>query len=137
MLIITALSVAHHVDHVLRDVTGWPLADGVNPFSASLAVYPVIGLGVFLSSVKRVGARFWAVLAGGGAAFVVVVHVGPAAGDSIEDIPGQYSSPIADVVALVVLVAFVSALVAHGVYEWRRTTAPGGRSVPAPQDRSR
>lgn len=120
VLVITCLSVAHHVDHILRDVTGWPLAAGLNPFSASLLVYPAIGLGVILSAAGRVGPRFWAVLAGGGAAFILVVHVGPAAGDSIEDIPSQYSSSIADVVALVVLAVFFAALAAHCVYEWRR-----------------
>ena len=65
VLTITALSVAHHVDHIVRDVTGWPLGGGFNPFSASLFVYPVILAGVLLSRRQRVGARFWAILAGG------------------------------------------------------------------------
>ena len=116
---ITALSVAHHVDHVLRDVTGWPLAGGFNPFTMSLFVYPVIALGVVLSKRGRVGPRFWAVLAGGGAAFILAVHVGPAAGDSVADIPDGYASPVADVAALAILATFLVALVAHCVYEAR------------------
>ena len=87
---ITALSVAHHVDHVVRGSTGWPFDGGFNPFSASLFVYPVIAIGVLLSLAGRVGARFWTVLAGGAAVFVTAVHLGPAAGDAVQDIPGSY-----------------------------------------------
>jgi hypothetical protein len=120
VFLITALSIAHHLDHILRGVTGWPLAGGFNPFSASLLVYPVIAAGVFLSRRERVGPLFWSVLAGGGAVFILLVHVGPAAGDAIGDIPGQYASPVADVVALTILAAFFAALTAHCVYELRR-----------------
>lgn len=120
VLVITALSVAHHVDHVVRDVTGWPFDGGFNPFSASLLVYPVIAGGLVLSRKERVGARFWAVLAGGGAVFVVAVHVGPWAPDSVTTIPDQYGSTAADAVALVVLALFVAALVAHCAVELRR-----------------
>ena len=119
VLAVTGLSLAHHVDHVLRGVTGWPLAGGVNPFTASLFIYPVIAVGLVLSDRGVVGPRFWAILAGGGAVFVVGVHVGPAAGDSVTTIPGQHPSPLADVVALAVLAVFFAALVAHSVYEVR------------------
>lgn len=64
VLVIAGLSIAHHVDHVVRDVTGWPLQGGFNPFSASLFVYPVILAGLLLSRRQRVGPRFWAILAG-------------------------------------------------------------------------
>lgn len=120
VLVITVLSIAHHVDHVVRDVTGWPLDGGFNPFSASLLVYPVILTGVLLSRRQRVGARFWAILAGGGALFILAVHVGPAAGDSVATIPDQHGSPVADVAALVVLAVFLAALVGHCGYEIRR-----------------
>lgn len=117
VLVITGLSLAHHVDHGLRGATGWPFDGGFNPFSASLFVYPVIAAGLVLSRRGRVGPRFWTVLAGGGAAFVLAVHVGPAAGDSVADIGDQYSSPVAGIVALVVLAAFVIALLVHSGYE--------------------
>lgn len=123
VLVITALSVAHHIDHVLRDVTGWPFRGGFNPFSASLFVYPVILAGLLLSRRRRVGARFWAILAGGAAIFILAVHVGPAAGDSVTTIPDQYGSTAADVAALVVLALFVAALVAHCTHELRRMAA--------------
>lgn len=120
VLVITGLSIAHHVDHVWRDVTGWPFSDDFNPFSASLFVYPVIAAGLVLSRRHRVGARFWAVLAGGAALFLLAVHVGPAAGDSVTDIPNQYGPGFADAAALAVLVALVAALVVHCMYETRR-----------------
>ncbi len=129
VLVITGLSVAHHVDHVLRDVTGWPLAGGFNPFSASLLVYPVIVAGLIMSKKERVGPLFWSVLAGGGAIFVLIVHLGPFAGDSVTDIPEQYSSPVADVVALAVLGVFFAALVAHCIYESRLRFASSARDV--------
>jgi len=119
VLAITALSAGHHVDHVLRDVTGWPLTGGFNAFSVSLLVYPVIGAGLVLSASRRVGSRFWVVLAGGGALFILVVHVGPAASDSVTTIPDQYRSPAASVAALAVLAAFFAALVGHCLYEVR------------------
>ncbi len=120
MAVITALSLVHHGDHLLRGVTGCSLDGGFNPFSASLFGYPVIAGGVVLSRRGRAGARFWAVLAGGGALFVLIVHVGPAAGDTVTDIPDHHGSPVAGVVALAVLVASVAALVAHCAYEIRR-----------------
>ncbi len=131
VLLITALSVAHHVDHILRGVTGWPIEGGFNPFSASLFVYPVIAAGLYLSRRDRVGPLFWVLLAGGGAVFILVVHVGPAAGDAVEDIPSEYASPIAGVVAVAILAAFIAALVAHCLYELRRfTLARSGRDRP-------
>ena len=119
VLLITSLSVAHHVDHVLRGVTGWPFEGGFNPFSASLFVYPVIGAGLLLARRGRAGPRFWAPLAGGGALFILAVHVGPAAGDSVAAIPDQYDSAVAGIAALVLLGAFVAALAAHFLYEVR------------------
>jgi hypothetical protein len=87
VLLITALSIAHHVDHMWRGVTGWPFGDELNAFTVSLGVYPVIGAGLVFSRRHRVGARFWASLAGAAAVFVLAVHLGPAAGDSVTKIP--------------------------------------------------
>lgn len=123
VLVITALSVAHHVDHVLRGVTGWPFTDGFNAFSGSLFVYPVIALGLFLSQRRRVGPVFWIVLAGGAALFILGLHVGPAAGDQVSDIPNQYQSRLASGISLLVLAALFAALIAHCTYELRRLGA--------------
>lgn len=119
IILITLLSVAHHVDHVLRDVTGWPFDPEFNAFSGSLFVYPVIALGIILARRGRIGPGFWIFLAGAGAVFILVIHVGPVAPDSVTKIPDQYDSPIATTLSLVVLAAFIAALVAHFVHEVR------------------
>lgn len=120
VLVVTALSLAHHADHLVRGVTGWPVQGGFNPFSASLFVYPVILAGLLLSHRNTVGARFWALLAGGGALFVLAVHVGPNAGDSATTIPRQYGSTVAGMTSLLVLAVFLATLVLHCAYEIRR-----------------
>ncbi len=120
VVVISGLSITHHVDHILRDLTGWPLRDQFNPFSVSLFVYPVIVAGLLLSRRHRVGARFWAALAGAAALFILAVRVGPAAGDSVTSIPDQYGSTVAGVAALVVLGLFVAALFLHWAHETRR-----------------
>jgi hypothetical protein len=130
VLLVTGLSLAHHLDHVARRVTGWPLDGGFNQFSASLFVYPVIVAGLLLARRHRVGARFWAFLAGGGALFVLSVHVGPVAGDSVARIPDQHGSTLADVAALAVLAVFLGALVAHCAYEVRRMVTARARPSP-------
>lgn len=92
---------------------------GFNAFSMSLFAYPAIVVGLLLSRKRRAGPRFWAALAGGGAMFILAVHVGPAAGDTVTSIPDQYDSPVADVAALLVLAGFFAALVAHCLHEAR------------------
>ena len=133
---ITLLSLGHHLDHLLRGATGWPFSAEVNPFTYSLAIYPVIAAGLALSRRGRAGARFWALLSGGGALFVLGVHIGPVAGDAVDQIPGQYASPVAGAIALAELGLFMASLVAASVFDglrWRR----GRRSASRPQSRRR
>ncbi len=118
--VITILSVLHHADHLLRGFTGWPFEGSFNPFSGSLFVYPVIALGVYLSVRGAVGPGFWSALAGGAMVFLLIVHVGPAAGDSLADIPRHYDSALAGALAVAILLALVLSLLAHCVYESRR-----------------
>ena len=73
------------------------------------------------------GPCVWAELAGGGALFILAVHVGPVAGDSLAKIPRQYDSVLAGVAALVALALLSCALVAHCLYELRI----GARRSPA------
>lgn len=120
---VVVLSLGHHVDHVLRGVTGWPFESEINAFTYSLVIYPTIVAGVLLSRRGLAGPRFWALLSSGGALFILVVHVGPGAGDSVTEISGQYTSPAAGLLALVELGLFVLALfvaAAHDVFAWRR-----------------
>jgi hypothetical protein len=119
ILAATALSLAHHADHVLRGATGWPLIAEVNPFTYSLGIYPAIAIGLLLARAGRVGPRFWTFLSAGGALFVTAVHVGPVAGDAVADIPRQYASPVAGAIAVGLLIALVAVLVANFLYEVR------------------
>jgi len=118
IMVLTAL---HHVDHLRRGVSGWPVDGPFTPFSASLFVYAVVPAAVLASAAGRIGSRFWAVLAAGGAVFVTVVHVGPAAGDEVTAIRGGYGSPVAAAGAVVVLAGLLAALVAHAAVEIRRS----------------
>lgn len=44
-LVTTGIGVLHHADHVLRvNHSGWPFQPEVNPFTYSLAVYPIIAV---------------------------------------------------------------------------------------------
>jgi hypothetical protein len=86
-----AMSLGHHLDHLIRhNAVGWPLTEEVNAFTASLVVYPIIATGLLLYHAGRVGPGFWALVSGGGAAFVSAVHFGPAAVEPPELILDHY-----------------------------------------------
>ena len=90
-----ALSLGHHLDHLIRgNAVGWPVTDQVNAFTASLIVYPIIATGLVLYRAGRVGPGFWALVSGGGAVCVSVVHFGPAAVEPPELILDHYDTPI-------------------------------------------
>lgn len=95
-------------------------------FTLSLGVYPAIVGGPVLARRRRVGPWFWAGLAGGGALFILAVPVGPAAGDSVTNI----ASPWPGVAAIVVLAAFLAALVAYCVYEARLAMSESSGTPP-------
>ena len=114
----TLLALGHHLDHVLRGNTGWPLDSEVNPFTFSLLVYPAIAVGVVLTLRRVVGPRFWAVLAGGGALFVLAVHLA-AGGDFVAAIPDAYASPTLGMLAAGELVLFIVVLIVTAASELR------------------
>ena len=121
------LSLGHHLDHVVRgNHTGWPVTAEVTPFTYSLAVYPVIALGVFLTLTGRAGPRFWMLVSGPGALFLLAVHAGPAALEPPRDILGAYSVPGLGPLAFAWLVLLVATLAVTFGYElrlWRRERA--------------
>jgi hypothetical protein len=126
-----AMSLGHHLDHLIRhNAVGWPLTDQVNAFTLSLIVYPVIAIGLLLYRAGRVGPGFWALVSGGGAIFVSVVHFGPAAVEPPELILDHYRPPILGWLAFAWLVAFVAVLAVTCVYEtrlwWRQRPARRG-----------
>lgn len=120
----TVLSLGHHVDHVLRgNHLGWPLTDPVTPFTYSLAVYPFIVLGLYLSLTNKVGPGYWLLLSGPGALFLAATHLGPMALEPPSDIINAYSTPLIGWLAFAWMLSLVAVLVAMFVYEirpWRR-----------------
>src|SRR5215211_1525966 len=115
-----ALSLGHHLDHVIRhNAVGWPLTDQVNAFTLSLVVYPVIATGLLLYRAGRVGPGFWALVSGGGAAFVSAVHFGPSALEPPEMMLDGYDSPALGWLAFTWLVVFVTVLAITSLYETR------------------
>ncbi len=118
------LSLGHHVDHVLRgDHLGWPLTEPVTPFTYSIAVYPLILLGLYLSHIEKAGVGFWLLLSGFGALFLTAVHLGPAALEPPADIVGGYPTRLLGWAAFGWLLALLAVLAATFCYElrqWRR-----------------
>jgi hypothetical protein len=114
------MSLGHHLDHLVRgNAVGWPVAGEVNAFTASLVVYPIIATGLLLYHRGRVGPGFWALVSGGGAVFVSVVHFGPAAVEPPELILDHYDPPVLGWLAFGWLVAFVAVLAITCMYETR------------------
>jgi len=115
-----AMSLGHHLDHLIRhNAVGWPLTDRVNAFTISLVVYPVIATGLLAYRASWVGPGFWALVSGGGAVFVSVVHFGPAAVEPPEMILDHYDPPILGWLAFTWLVTFVAVLAITCLYETR------------------
>ena len=53
-LVATAIGFIHHIDHVLRfDHSGWPFRAGVNAFTYSLLIYPLIVVLLFARGRRR------------------------------------------------------------------------------------
>lgn len=123
--IATLMSLVHHADHVARgDHTGWPVIDQVTPFTYSLAVYPLIGVGLWLERSRRVGSRFWTLFSGAGVIFLLSVHVGPAAIEPPHDIVHGYAAPWLGMAAfgwLLALILVVSLHCLHHARVWRHT----------------
>src|SRR5829696_4739507 len=110
----TVFGVLHHTDHVIRgNHSGWPFQEAVTPFTFSLLIYALLLPGLYLTARGRLMAGYWLFTAFVGLALVVWVHFVPT-GDyeaPIEDIYAVYGSPLAGLLALVVLAGLVSGLV--------------------------
>jgi len=102
------MALGHHIDHVIRgNHVGWPLNEEVNAFTYSLAIYPVLLIGLYLYRSHRVGPSFWVFLSAGGALFVGFIHFGPAAVEPPPDIIDHYEPRFLGWLAFGWLVAFI------------------------------
>jgi hypothetical protein len=109
----TVFGFMHHVDHVVRgNHSGWPFEQAITPFTFSLLIYALLLPGLYLAAKGRLMPRYWLFTAVVGLALVVWVHFIPT-GDyeaPIEDIYAIYGSPLAGLLAVVVLAGLVISL---------------------------
>ena len=120
----TLLGAAHHVDHVVRgNHVGWPLTPEVNPFTYSLAIYPLLAVSLYLSVTRRAEGRYWAGFFAAGAAMLAYFHVSPWAVEPPADVITPYESAVAGGLAFAVLLSLVGSTLVGAVYGavlWRR-----------------
>lgn len=116
----TLLGLAHHVDHVVRgNHVGWPVTPEVNPFTYSLAIYPLVVLGFTLSLTGRAGARYWTAVMTLGAGMLVYFHLSPWAVEPPGDVILPYSDPVFGYAAFAILLALVAVVLVGAGYSFR------------------
>jgi hypothetical protein len=127
LVIPTLLGIVHHVDHVVRgNHVGWPLIPQVTPFTFSLAIYPLLAVGLYLTVTERASAGYWAAVLTASTVLLTAVHVGPWAAEPPAHVVGPYASPAVGYVALAVVVGLIVTVAAGSGYAlvlWYR----GGR----------
>lgn len=129
----TLLGLVHHLDHLVRgNHLGWPVTAEVTAFTYSLAIYPLVAVGLYLTVTGRAGGRYWAALFGFSAVLLTAVHLGPWAIEPPSDVILPYANPVVGYLAFGVLVALVVSVVVGAVYAtalWRQGVgSEGGRA---------
>jgi len=117
VLVPTVLGAAHHVDHIVRgNHVGWPLTPHVNPFTYSLAIYPLLAISLYLTLTRRADARYWTGFFAFSAAMLAYFHVSPWAVEPPRDVILPYANPLVGYAAFVVLLALIGSVVVGAVY---------------------
>lgn len=119
----TLLGIVHHIDHVIRgNHVGWPVTPGVNSFTYSLVIYPVIGVGLYLTVTDRVGVRYWVGTAALGTGMLWFFHLSPWAVEPPVDVILPYANPVVGYTAFAVVIALILSLLVttgYATYRWR------------------
>jgi hypothetical protein len=125
VLVPTLLGAAHHVDHIIRgNHVGWPLTPEVNPFTYSLAIYPLLAASVYLTVTRRVEARYWAGFFAFSAGMLAYFHVSPWAVEPPQDVIVPYENAAVGYLAFAILLALIASVVAGSAYAvvlWARS----------------
>ena len=129
----TVFSVLHHVDHVTRAThSGWPFQAEVTPFTFSLLIYALILPATYLTARGRDVAGYHLFVAVMGLALLGFVHFAPTSEleSPIHDIYMVYESPIAGMLALMILTSLITSVtllaIAAFIKLLRRTQAKEG-----------
>jgi drug/metabolite transporter (DMT)-like permease len=117
VVLATILSLAHTVDHIARGDLQWPLTPGSVAFIlVSLAVYVILGGGLYLYLKGRVGPRYWATVAALGIAALWLGHFSPFTDQPAQYIFNAYQSVPARWLAFGCVIALMAVLIAGLVY---------------------
>ena len=117
LAVTTTLGAAHHIDHIIRgNHVGWPITHHVNPFTYSLAIYPIVALGLYLTLTDRAGDGYWAGVFTLSAFMLAYFHISPWAVEPPQDVILPYASPAVGYLAFVILLALIAAASLSAVY---------------------
>lgn len=95
----------------------------MNPFTYSLAIYPLVAVGVALSRTDRAGARYWTAVLSIGNGMLVFVHLGPWAIEPLRHVIGPCADPQGGDAGFAILVRLIVAVwhSEHAATLWYRT----------------
>lgn len=117
VLVPTVLGAAHHIDHIVRgNHVGWPLTPEVNPFTYSLAIYPLLAISLYLTLTRRVEAGYWAGFFAASAGMLAYFHISPWAVEPPQDVIVPYADPVAGYLAFGILLALIASVAIGSVY---------------------
>jgi hypothetical protein len=117
VVLATILSLGHTVDHVLRGDLHWPLTLESVPFVVvSLVTYLVVGWGLYLYVMGKIGPRLWAIVGGIGVVGGWLGHFSPFTDQPPRYILGAYASAAAGWFALAWLIMLMLVLIVATVY---------------------
>jgi hypothetical protein len=127
IVVLTALlSLGHTADHICRgDVRLALTMESLLAIVFNVAIYAVIGVGLYLYVKRRVGPLFWAFFAGAGLAALWLAHLSPFTDQPPQYIFRAYESAAAGWLALACLFALALALIAGALYAeylWARAS---------------
>ena len=113
----TILGAAHHVDHIIRaNHVGWPITSHVNAFTFSLAIYPLLGLSLYLTLTRRVEAKYWAGFFAFSAGMLAYFHISPWAIEPPRDVMVPYANPLFGYLAFGIVLALIASVVVGSLY---------------------
>ena len=127
------LYLGHAADHVIRGDVPWPPgAESLAFILVSLAIYALIGFGLYFYRKNKIGPGFWAIFAALGAAFGWLGHYSPFAQQPPRYLLDAYRSAWAGGLAVACLLALMLTLIAGTIYAgylWAQGRArdPGAR----------